>query len=123
MDTIKQAEEMVRLLEKNRTLTDEQFGELFDILGSAGEDTSRRNVRICDKIPGALCTEEEAVLYAAARRVREQHYGKDVYLRGLIEFTNYCRNDCKYCGIRRSNAKAQRYRLTKEDILRCCGQG
>ena len=123
MDTIKKTEEMVRLLTKNRTLTDEQFGELFDILGSAGEDKSRRNVRICDKIPGALCTEEEAVLYAAARRVREQHYGKDVYLRGLIEFTNYCRNDCKYCGIRRSNAKAQRYRLTKEDILQCCGQG
>jgi len=50
-------------------------------------------------------------------------YGNDVYLRGLIEFTNYCRNDCLYCGIRRSNPRAERYRLTNEEILDCCGRG
>lgn len=66
---------------------------------------------------------EEEYLYAQARNVREEIYGKDVYLRGLIEFTNYCRNDCYYCGIRRSNRKAQRYRLTKEEILDCCRKG
>lgn len=44
-------------------------------------------------------------------------------MRGLIEMTNYCRNDCYYCGIRRSNAAAQRYRLTEEDIMRCCEAG
>ena len=67
--------------------------------------------------------EDEEYLYAQAREVRELVYGKDVYLRGLIEFSNYCRNDCYYCGIRRSNAHAERYRLTKEQILDCCRQG
>lgn len=64
-------------------------------------------------------------LYARelARQVRERTYGNRVFIRGLIEFTNYCKNDCYYCGIRRSNKKAARYRLTKEDILDCCRQG
>ena len=57
-------------------------------------------------------------LFHRARTVRQRHYGKDVYIRGLIEFTNYCKNDCLYCGIRCSNRKAQRYRLTEEEILR-----
>ena len=67
--------------------------------------------------------EEEEYLYEQARQVRESVYGKDVYLRGLIEFSNYCRNDCYYCGIRRGNGNAERYRLTKEQILDCCSQG
>ncbi len=62
-------------------------------------------------------------LFAQARKVREQHYGKGIYIRGLIEFTNYCKNDCYYCGIRKSNLNANRYRLTKEEILDCCEQG
>lgn len=70
-----------------------------------------------------LTEEEENALYEAARAVRHRVYGHEVYLRGLIEFTNYCKNDCYYCGIRRSNRCAQRYRLTEEDILACCRQG
>lgn len=62
-------------------------------------------------------------LFSQAREVREHVYGKDVYMRGLIEFTNYCRNDCYYCGIRRSNSCAERYRLTEEQILDCCETG
>lgn len=62
-------------------------------------------------------------LFAQAREVRQQHYGTDIYIRGLIEFTNYCRNDCYYCGIRKSNGNVSRYRLTKEDILNCCRRG
>ncbi len=62
-------------------------------------------------------------LFAQARKVREAHYGKEVYVRGLIEFTNICKNDCYYCGIRKSNKNAERYRLTKEDILECCSHG
>ena len=50
-------------------------------------------------------------------------YGKQIYIRGLIEFTNYCKNDCYYCGIRRGNACAERYRLTEEQILSCCATG
>lgn len=62
-------------------------------------------------------------LFEKARRIRQEYYGRDVYLRGLIEFTNYCKNDCYYCGIRRSNRHASRYRLTKDQILSCCEQG
>ncbi|MDD7312146.1 MAG: [FeFe] hydrogenase H-cluster radical SAM maturase HydE [Clostridia bacterium] len=68
-------------------------------------------------------TEAEALLAQRAAAVRQQVYGRDVFIRGLIEFTNYCRNDCFYCGIRRSNACAQRYRLTREEILACCRTG
>lgn len=62
-------------------------------------------------------------LFAAARFVREKSYGHNVFLRGLIEFTNYCKNDCYYCGIRCSNHKATRYRLSLEEILLSCEIG
>ncbi|HWQ79294.1 MAG TPA: [FeFe] hydrogenase H-cluster radical SAM maturase HydE [Anaerovoracaceae bacterium] len=62
-------------------------------------------------------------IFEKARRIRKEQYGNDVYLRGLIEFTNYCKNDCLYCGIRRSNRNASRYRLSKEEILSCCEEG
>ncbi len=62
-------------------------------------------------------------LFERARAVRQQHYGKDIYIRGLIEFTNYCKNDCYYCGIRKSNAALRRYRLSQEEILSCCREG
>lgn len=62
-------------------------------------------------------------LFSLAREERHRYYAHDVYVRGLIEFTNYCRNDCLYCGIRRSNANANRYRLSAEQILTCCEEG
>lgn len=62
-------------------------------------------------------------LFQKARDIRIRHYGRDIFIRGLIEFTSYCRNDCYYCGIRRSNKAAARYRLTKKDILACCENG
>ncbi len=65
----------------------------------------------------------DADLREAANAVRIARYGYDVYLRGLIEFTNYCKNNCLYCGIRRDNKEASRYRLTQEDILECCREG
>lgn len=55
--------------------------------------------------------------------VRKEHFGNNIYIRGLIEFSNYCKNDCLYCGIRCSNQNASRYRLTKKEILSCCQQG
>lgn len=58
-----------------------------------------------------------------ARAICDTWYGKDIYIRGLIEFTNYCKNDCYYCGIRRSNSCAVRYRLREEEILSCCREG
>ncbi len=62
-------------------------------------------------------------LIKVADAVRREYYGDKVYLRGLIEFTNYCKNDCYYCGIRCSNRKANRYRLSKEEILTACKEG
>ena len=56
-------------------------------------------------------------------RVRKAVYGTAVYVRGLIEISSYCKNDCLYCGIRRSNRLAQRYRLTPVEILSCCEEG
>lgn len=58
-----------------------------------------------------------------ARAIADARYGTGIYIRGLIEFTNYCRNDCYYCGIRRSNQCVERYRLSPEDILSCCEEG
>ncbi len=62
-------------------------------------------------------------LFRQARQVREKNYGKDVYIRGLIELSNYCKNDCLYCGIRKSNAHVSRYRLDKASMLDCCKRG
>ncbi len=70
-----------------------------------------------------MTPDDRRYLTQKAQEVRRAVYGNDVYIRGLIEFTNYCKNDCLYCGIRRSNRNADRYRLTKEQILDCCRQG
>lgn len=73
-----------------------------------------------------LATDDPAVLEELRSRASETArsvYGNRVYIRGLIEFTNYCKNDCYYCGIRRDNRNAERYRLTEEQILSCCASG
>ena len=62
-------------------------------------------------------------LFEKARALRNLHYGNRVFVRGLIEFTNYCKNNCYYCGIRLGNQNARRYRLTPEEILSCCREG
>ncbi len=59
-------------------------------------------------------------LFKQADAVRREIYGDAVYLRGLIEITNYCKNGCYYCGINCTNKKIERYRLTKKEILNCC---
>lgn len=58
-----------------------------------------------------------------ADAVRREIYGNDVYVRGLIEISSYCKNDCLYCGLRRNNSSCERYRLTAEQILECCRSG
>ena len=60
---------------------------------------------------------EEAV------KIRKKYYGTKVFTRGLIEFTNYCKNNCYYCGIRRDNRNIERYRLTEKENLDCCANG
>ena len=67
--------------------------------------------------------EAAKLLAARADAVRREVYGNRVFIRGLIEISNICRNDCLYCGIRRSNRSCARYRLEKDDILACCKEG
>ncbi len=62
-------------------------------------------------------------LFEKARFISKNHFGNAIYTRGLIEFTNFCKNDCYYCGISRSNKNADRYRLSMEEILSCCETG
>ncbi len=93
--------ELIDKLEKNRGLSLEEYAGL-----AGGFD-------------------EELSNYAAekARRVRESYYGNSVYIRGLIEISSYCKNNCLYCGIRRDNRECVRYRLDKSRILECCSKG
>ena len=93
--------ELVDQLKRNRTLSPEELRLL-----------------LTDASP-----EEREYLHRAAREVARVHFGNGVFVRGLIEISNYCRNDCRYCGIRRSNRLAERYRLTPETVLACCEEG
>lgn len=78
------------------------------------------------ELAALIVTGDEAAaerLTVLADRVRRKYYGDKVFLRGLIEISSYCRNDCLYCGIRRSNRAAERYRLTPEEIMKCAENG
>ncbi|MBR5783022.1 MAG: [Clostridia bacterium] len=67
--------------------------------------------------------EDDTYLHKAARAACEKVYGKRIFYRGLIEISNICKNDCYYCGIRRSNTACERYRLSQQQILSCCEEG
>lgn len=88
-------------------------------------DKLRSDHNLSDAEFKALLTTDEydMELYKSALDIRELYYGNEVYVRGLIEISNYCRNDCYYCGIRHSNSKADRYRLTPDEIMCCCDIG
>ncbi len=92
---------LIDKLEKKRNLTNEEFVALI----------SNRNPEL------------DKYLFEKAVAIRNKHYESDIYIRGLIEFTNFCKKDCLYCGIRKSNQNAERYRLTKEQVLDCCKTG
>ncbi len=69
------------------------------------------------------CDDARELLASRAEKVRKDIYGNAVFIRGLIEVSNICKNDCLYCGIRHSNKDCERYRLTEEQILECCDEG
>ena len=93
--------ELIDKLYKNHNLEKEEFIYLIE---NFDKDTSE-------------------YLFSLAQTTSQEYFQKEVYIRGLIEFTNYCKNDCYYCGIRRSNKNVSRYRLNKEEILSCCQNG
>ncbi len=102
------SKELIDKLYKNKSLLVREYTELLD--------------NFC------FSSESEAAFlasYAAEKAVetRKRIYGNDIFIRGLIEISNFCKNDCLYCGIRKSNKDCERYRLSKEDILYCCEQG
>lgn len=66
---------------------------------------------------------DDKYLHEQARRVALRNFGNKIYIRGLIEISNHCRNNCLYCGIRRGNRDLERYRLSEEMIMRCCSRG
>ncbi|MEE0869117.1 MAG: [FeFe] hydrogenase H-cluster radical SAM maturase HydE, partial [Ruminococcus sp.] len=66
---------------------------------------------------------ELETLRKKAQKKSLEHFSNKIYIRGLVELSSYCKNDCLYCGLRRSNKSAVRYRLTKEQILSCCKSG
>ena len=96
-----QERELIDQLFENRILTAEEFSFLID----------HRN------------EEDNNYLFEKARIRQNEVYGKQVYLRGIIEFSSYCKSDCFYCGLRKSNANAQRYRLSEEQIMECARMG
>ena len=70
-----------------------------------------------------LDANERKEIALLARRVTEENFGKGVYVRALIEISSFCKNNCRYCGLRAANRNVVRYRLTKEQILECCEEG
>jgi len=86
---------------------------------------STRNLTL-EQFVGLMSTEDQSVvshLFQQSHQLAQRVYGNKIFIRGLIEISNHCKNDCLYCGIRRSRTDVHRYRLSKEDILQCCQQG
>jgi biotin synthase len=83
------------------------------IKAEAGKDLTREDIIALLKLPGKY----SAALYLAADRVRKQQIGDEVFLRGIIEFSNFCERNCLYCGLRKGNKKLSRYRMSDDEII------
>ncbi|MDR1774289.1 MAG: [FeFe] hydrogenase H-cluster radical SAM maturase HydE [Clostridioides sp.] len=105
--------ELIDKLDKTSNLNEEEF--LYLIKNIFRTNNSDSNYTVNRKMLDYLCQKADAK--------RRLHYSNKVFLRGLIELTNYCKNDCYYCGIRASNKNIKRYRLNLDDIMECCKIG
>ncbi len=86
-------------------------------------DTHSLSVEEYKSMLDDITSDEKEILRREAVKLATSVYGKKIYARGLIEFSNYCKNNCYYCGIRNGNKNCERYRLTKEEIYNCCEIG
>ena len=90
-------------------------------------DRLRRNQALPAEELRRLLTDNDPTIREYLRRNAQEvalgHFGRGIFIRGLIEISNRCRNDCRYCGIRRSNRLATRYRLDRQTVLDCCAEG
>lgn len=100
---------LINSLEKKRALSLQEYEEVLRYRFEEAEEEETKEL--------------DRYLFEKASAVRCEKFGNRIYIRGLIEFTNYCRNNCYYCGIRNGNTVVQRYRLSKEEILSCCREG
>ena len=96
--------------------------KVLDLIEKLNRDNDLRKEELVFLLDN-ITEEEKQVLYKYSLETKEEYYGDTVYMRGLIEFTNYCYRNCKYCGIRAEQSDAERYRLSKEQIMQCCDQG
>lgn len=114
-----QAIQLIEKLEQQHQLTEAEYLQLLQYrFGTLPEwdDNSEEEIK-------TKRHQLDEQLFVLARKHQQQVFGNRIYVRGLIEVTNYCKNNCYYCGIRRENHRVERYRLTKEEILECCKEG
>lgn len=102
--------------------SDMEEKKLLDLIEKLNREHTLSREEWAALIRGQNKTLEEAV-FEKARIYQQKYYGKDIFVRGIIEMTSCCKNDCLYCGIRRSNRHAERYRLSREQILECADIG
>jgi len=93
--------------------------ELVDTLRKNGTASRGELKALLETVDG----EGEEYLFACARETATENFGREIYVRGLIEFSNYCKQNCLYCGLRRDNRNVERYRLSRDEILECCEEG
>ena len=98
------------------------MNHILELAGEGWRSTRSSGRRTARSDPTAESRSLQLSKGGSPRPVRP-NLRKEIYLRGLIEFTNFCKNDCYYCGIRKSNRRAERYRLTQEEVLACCDMG
>ena len=116
---INKAKKIIDKIDKKEKIS---YKDALTLLSSFEYDNNLNKKKLNKKEKEEI-KELKKYLKEKAREKADKIFGKYIFMRGLIEFTNYCKNDCIYCGIRKSNKNAERYRLNKKEILECCKIG
>lgn len=119
MSNITDAKKIIDKIDKKEKIS---YKDALTLLSSFEYDNDLNKKKLNKKEKSEI-KELKKYLREKAREKADRIFGKYIFMRGLVEFTNYCKNDCIYCGIRKSNKNAERYRLNKKEILECCKIG